>query len=74
MKQLMEKKNFRKDYKTKCLSKIINDLDLNISILQVLYDVIKKLKEILNNKDKISVNDIEKYINYIIEEDEEKIF
>ena len=67
------KKIYRKDYKTKSLIKIINDLDLNNELSWVSYDIIKKnLKEILkNNNMEISENYIEKYINYIIEEDEE---
>ena len=69
------RKIYRKDYKTKCLLKIINDLDLNNEISWVSYDIIKKsLNEILNNNyEEKSVNDIENYIKYIIEEDEENI-
>ena len=69
------RKIYRKDYKTKCLLKIINDLDLNNEISWVSYDIIKKsLNEILNNNyEEKSVNDIENYIKYIIEEDDENI-
>jgi len=67
------KKIYRKDYKTKCLLKIISDLDLNNTLTWISYDIIKKnLKEVINNKyEEISENDIQKYINYIIEEDDE---
>ena len=67
------KKIYRKDYKNKCLLKLIDDLDLHIAISWVSYDIIKKyLKEIINNNNEEKTeNDIEKYINYILEEDEE---
>ena len=37
------RKIYRKDYKTKCLLKLINDLDLNNEISWVSYDIIKKI-------------------------------
>ena len=67
-----DKKLYRKHFKTKCLIKIINDTDYNNNLSWISYDIIKNnLKTIINeNFENQSENDIEKIINYIIEEDE----
>ena len=69
------KKIYRKDMKTKCLIKLIDDLDYNNNLEWVSYDTIKKyLKEIINkNIENEDDEQIENIINYVAEEDEERI-
>ena len=66
---------YRKDYKTKSLIELIDDLDFNDNLSWISYEVIKKyLKKIINEKqDNQSEDQIQKIINFILEEDDERL-
>lgn len=66
---------YRKDYKTKSLIELIDDLDFNNNLSWISYEVIKKyLKKIINEKqDNQSEEQIQKIINFILEEDDERL-
>ena len=66
-------KIFRKDYKTRTLLKLIDEMDLNNNLKWIEYENIKIYMRqiIIKNNEKLQNKDIENLINYINEEREE---